>query len=76
MTYYATLAKCTNPHSSGIPEYFDPTKSDSGFPRFFCSSRCEHDWVANRLQALTLLDVIDIQARASAGAAVRSAAAG
>jgi len=56
------FSRCINPHGGWIVQYFDPTRSDSEFPTFFCCARCEHDWVANRLQALTLLDAVDTQA--------------
>ena len=74
MAYYTQLNKCINSHVAGSIEYFDPAASDSEFPSFFCCLRCEHDWVANRLQALTLLEAVDIQARAFARGAARAAA--
>jgi hypothetical protein len=50
--------RCINPHLQEVHE-FDPAKSDSRFPRYFCSSDCELDWLANRLQELTLLEVVE-----------------
>jgi hypothetical protein len=55
------VSRCINPHGGWIVQYFDSTRSDSEFPTFFCCARCEHDWVANRLQALILLDAVDTQ---------------
>jgi hypothetical protein len=60
------FSRCINPHGGWIVQYFDPARSDSEFPTFFCCARCEHDWVANRLQVLTLLDAVDTQVRTSA----------
>ena len=57
MLYQQTI-RCINRCSQKVQE-FDPAKSDSRFPRYFCSSRCELDWVANRLQELTLLEVVE-----------------
>jgi hypothetical protein len=74
MPYYMQVSRCINPHSDATSEFFDPARSDSKYPKFFCCSQCEHDWVANRLKSLTLSDVLDIQARLSAVAMVAFAA--
>ena len=50
---------CINPHDGRVVQYFDPARSDSKFPTFFCGKRCEHDWIANGLQVLMLIDAID-----------------
>ena len=60
MASYSQLRTCINPHDGRAIQYFDPAGSDSELPTFFCCSRCEHDWVANRLQALTPLDAVDL----------------
>lgn len=54
MQYYTRVSRCINTHRSGAIELFDPAKSNSQFPMFFCCSHCERDWVANQLQALIL----------------------
>jgi hypothetical protein len=71
MGYYKQLRRCINPHDGRAIQYFDSAKSSSVFPTFFCCSRCEHDWVANRLQALTLVDSIDTQRGAAAAELTR-----
>ena len=67
MVHYTQLRRCINPHDGQAIKYFDPDTSDSDFPMLFCCSRCEHDWAANQMQALTLRDAIDLQKRVSAG---------
>jgi hypothetical protein len=75
MAYATQLNRCFNTHGSDSIEFFDPETSDSEFPGCFCCSVCERDWVANRLQAITLLEAVDIQARASVRTSARSATA-
>ena len=60
MASYLQLRTCINPHDGRAIQYFDPAGSDSELPAFFCCSRCEQDWVANRLQALTPVDAVDL----------------
>ena len=60
MASYLQLRTCINPHDGRAIQYFDPAGSDSELPAFVCCARCEHDWVANRLQALTPLDAADL----------------
>ena len=59
MEHEPRWCRCINPHEGRVAQYFDPGRSDSKFPTFFCSARCEHDWIANGLQALMLLDSIE-----------------
>lgn len=61
MAYYTRLSRRITAHSDGVTQSFDPARSNSHFPMFYCCSRCEHDWVANRLQALTLTNAVDIR---------------
>jgi len=65
MQYHSRLSKCINTHSGNSAEFFDSAKSNSQFPAYFCCSCCEHDWVANRLQALTFANAVNIPRRSA-----------
>ena len=65
MPFCTQTMTCCHGHCGSC---FDPKKSDSNFPVFFCSVQCEKEWIADRLRHLTLADVLEIQARACAGA--------
>jgi hypothetical protein len=65
MPLYLQTNKCINPHRNDIWTRFDPLRSDSTYPSLFCSLRCEQEWVANCLANLPLVDILDIQQRAS-----------
>jgi pimeloyl-ACP methyl ester carboxylesterase len=56
LVYHQKLRRFVNLHTDKVQQ-FDRAQSDSRFPDYFCSSRCEADWVANRLQELALLEV-------------------
>jgi hypothetical protein len=64
MPFYTELSTCIHRHSRETGRRFDPVRSDSNFPAFFCSLKCEKEWMASSLANLTLADVFDIQARA------------
>ena len=68
MQFYSQPNICIHRHGRDTWGRFDSTKSDANFPALFCSLQCEKAWIASSLAKLTLADVVDIQARASAAA--------
>jgi hypothetical protein len=71
MPFYTQPRTCCHGHCRSR---FDPKKSDSNCPAFFCSVQCEKEWIVDCLRHLTLADVLDIQARACAGARMAASA--
>lgn len=77
MPFFTEQNTCIHTHSKEMGKRFDPIRSDSNFPEYFCSFNCERDWVAVSLARVTLADVLDIQERAFVSAGiVLSAVAG